>query len=90
MREAIFLTTWAIQHTIDTNSGGVDGPIRIAVMERDHLGVWQTRLLADNEVDDQGQAVESARQSLRDWRDSLAPPDNGGDSAGGISAPPTL
>lgn len=89
VREATFLTTWAIQHVIDTNSGGVDGPIRIAVMERDPMGAWQSRLLEDNEVDDQGQAVESARQSLRDWRDSLTPPENGEKADEGISTPPT-
>lgn len=89
VREATFLTAWAIQHVIDTNPGGVDGPIRIAVMERDPGGAWQSRLLTDNEIDDQGQAVESARQSLRDWRDSLTPPDNGDEADNDIPAPPT-
>lgn len=86
--EATFLTAWAIQHVIDTNPGGVDGPIRIAVMERDLHGALNTRILTDNEVDDQGQAVESARQSLRDWRDSLTPPNNGDDADADVPAPP--
>jgi len=90
VREATFLTTWAIQHVIDTNSGGVDGPIRIAVMESDNLGLWQSRLLTDNEVDDQGQAIESARQSLRDWRESLTPPENGEQPDEGVPLPPTV
>lgn len=89
VREATFLTAWAIQHVIDTNSGGVDGPIRIAVMERNPGGAWQSRLLTDNEVDDQGQAVESARQSLRDWRHSLTPPHIGDEADDDIPAPPT-
>ena len=86
--EATFLTAWAIQHVIDTNPGGVDGPIRIAVMERDAGGAWYSKLLTANEVDDQGQAVESARQSLRNWRDSLTPPGNE-EADGNIPAPPT-
>jgi 20S proteasome alpha/beta subunit len=90
VREATFLTTWAIQHVIETNPGGVAGPIRVGVMERDPGGAWQSRLLSDNEVDDQGQAVESARQSLRDWRDSLTPPNNGNDGGEGVPPPPTL
>jgi len=90
VREATFLTTWAIQHVIDTNPGGVAGPIRIAVMERNSVGGWQTRSLTDNEIDDQGQAVESARRSLRDWRDSLMPPQNDEEHDAGIPAPPTL
>lgn len=90
VREATFLTAWAIQHVIDTNPGGVAGPIRIAVIERDAGGAWQTRSLTDNEVDDQGQAVESARQSLRNWRDSLAPPENGEQPDAEVPPPPTL
>lgn len=90
VREATFLTEWAIQHVIDTNPGGVAGPIRIAVMERNPGGAWQSRLLTDNEVDDQGQAVESARQSLRDWRNSLTPQEIGEEGSEDIPAPPTL
>ena len=28
VREAVFLATWAVQHVIDVNPGGVAGPIR--------------------------------------------------------------
>jgi 20S proteasome alpha/beta subunit len=90
VREATFLTTWAIQHVIDTNPGGVAGPIRIAVMERDQNGAWNSRLLTDNEVDDRRQAVESARQSLRDWRDSLTPTHNGIEPEEYVAVPPTM
>jgi hypothetical protein len=34
VREGIFLSTWAVQHVIDTNPGGVAAPIRLAVFER--------------------------------------------------------
>lgn len=71
VREATLLTTWAIQHVIDVNPGGVAGPIKIAVMERDPGGIWQTRYLSDNEVDDHGQSIESALDQLRAWKDAL-------------------
>jgi hypothetical protein len=90
VREATFLTTWAIQHVIDTNPGGVAGPIRVGVMEQNPGGAWQSRLLSDNEVDDHRQAVESARQSLRDWRDSLATPSKDNDRGEDVPPPPTL
>jgi 20S proteasome alpha/beta subunit len=89
VREATFLTAWAIQHVIDTNPGGVAGPIRIAVMESGPMGGWQSRPLSDNEIEDHNQAIESARQSLRDWRESLSPPANGDEQGEDIPPPPT-
>lgn len=86
--EAIFLTAWAIDHTCDTNSGGVAPPTRISVMERQADGSYQCRSLSENEVDDQGQLITSARQSLRDWRESLTPPNNGEAPDENIPAPP--
>lgn len=86
--EAIFLTAWAIDHTCETNSGGVAPPTRIAVMERQDDGSYHCRSLSENEVDDQGQLIASARQSLRDWRDGMAPPDNGDADDQDIPAPP--
>lgn len=87
--EAVFLTAWTIQHVCETNPGGVAGPTRIAVMERQPGGGYQSRLVSDNEVDDQGQLITSARQALRDWRDSLSPPDVGEEPDENIPAPPT-
>lgn len=86
--EATFLTAWAIQHVCEVNPGGVAPPTRIAVMERQADGSYQCRALSDNEVDDQGQLITSARQALRDWRDSLTPPDNGEAPDEDIPAPP--
>ncbi len=70
--EATLLTAWAIQHVIDTNPGGVAGPIRIGVMEQNQGGGWQARNLTDNEVDDHGQAIGSALDAMRAWRTSLS------------------
>ena len=86
--EAIFLTAWAIEHTCETNSGGVAPPTRIAVMERQADNTYRCRALSDNEVDDQGQLITSARHALRGWRDSLSPPDNGEGPDEDISLPP--
>jgi 20S proteasome alpha/beta subunit len=70
IREAIFLTTWAIQHVIETNPGGVAGPIRIAVLESAN-NQRQARELPIDEIAEHQQAVESARSALRTWRDRL-------------------
>lgn len=64
--EAAFLAVWAVQHVIDVNSGGVDGPIRVAVLEG---GV--ARNLSEDEISAHLQAVDSAAEALREWRDSM-------------------
>lgn len=87
--EATFLTAWVITHVCETNPGGVAPPINIASMERQQDGTYDSRLVPANEVDDQGQLIESARQSLRDWRDNMAPPDNGDEEDANIPVPPT-
>lgn len=67
--EAVFLTTWTIRHVIDVNPGGVADPIRIATLTNN--GGVEARLMPEAEIDEHLQAVESAAQSLRDWRDGL-------------------
>jgi hypothetical protein len=70
IREAIFLTTWVIQHVIDTNPGGVAGPIRIAVLEK-VADNWEARELPDDEISEHKEAVVSASDALRRWRDTV-------------------
>jgi hypothetical protein len=74
VREAVFLATWTVQHVIDVNPGGVSGPIRVAVIERDPVGTFVARELPDTELDEPKQAIESAAQALRDWRQNMQNP----------------
>jgi hypothetical protein len=71
VREAVFLSTWTIQHVIDTNPGGVAGPIRIAVLENVN-NQWQARELPVDEIAEHQQAIESAATALRTWRDECS------------------
>jgi hypothetical protein len=85
VREGVFLATWTVQHVIDVNPGGVAGPIRVAVVEATSEG-YVARELPDAEIGEHQQAVESARDALRDWRRSI-----GGQSAvaaEGVPQPP--
>lgn len=70
VREGMFMATWVIQHVIDTNPGGVAGPIRVAIYEFD-AGQPHARHLDIAEIAEHQQAVESARAALRGWRDEL-------------------
>jgi len=85
--EATLLTTWAIQHVIDTNPGGVAGPIKIAILEESSAGNWVGRQLTQNEIDEHLQAVESGMDALRAWRASLS---TTGPGTPGTPPPPTL
>jgi 20S proteasome alpha/beta subunit len=70
VRDAIFLATWVISHVIETNPGGVAGPIRMVVLEEEG-GNLTAKELPEDEIDEHKQAVESATEALRDWRDQL-------------------
>jgi hypothetical protein len=70
VQEAVFLATWTIEHVIATNPGGVAGPIRTCVLEREGA-IYRTRELADEEIDEHRQAVKSAESALREWRDKI-------------------
>jgi hypothetical protein len=100
--EATFLAIWTVQHVIDTNPGGVAGPIRIATFIKDQAGNFQAICrrhaaaepgkrtggfeLPDSEIQEQQQAIESAAHALRDWRDKL----QSGDAADNAPAVPEL
>ena len=84
VREAVFLAAWTIQHVIDTNPGGVDGPIRISVFEKDNANSYIARELPDTEIEEHKQAFESAGQALRDWRTNI----QSGDAAVTVPPPP--
>jgi 20S proteasome alpha/beta subunit len=84
--EAIFLATWAVQHVIDTNPGGVAGPIRVATFSLDQAGNFQARELPESEIQEHQQAIESAANALREWRDKL----QSGDAASDAPAQPEL
>jgi len=86
VREAVFLATWAVQHVIDTNAGGVDGPIRIAVLEKDGAGNFVGRELQDTEIDTQQEVVTSAKAALKEWKNGIY----SGRAAEGVPPPPSL
>lgn len=69
--EGKLLATWAVKYAIDTLAQGVGSPIDIATIERDETGAWQLRELGRNDVDETLQAIQSASDALRQWRDGL-------------------
>jgi len=84
VREATFLATWTIQHVIDTNPGGVAGPIRITVFKKDLSGTYSVYEIPEDELEEHQQAIESAADALRNWRSGV----ESGDAAKGVPPPP--
>jgi hypothetical protein len=84
LREAIFLATWTVQHVIDTNPGGVAGPIRVATFSVDEAGALSAAELPDDDISEHQQAIESAAAALRNWRDEI----QSGDAAQDAPEPP--
>jgi 20S proteasome alpha/beta subunit len=85
VREAVFLATWTVEHVIHTNPGGVAGPLRIATLQQGPGGL-AARELPDTEIDEHRQAMASAAQALRAWRDGM----QSGAAAEGVAGPPEM
>lgn len=72
VQEAVWLTTWVMEHVCKVNPGGVAPPLRISVIERGEDNSWKARSLTDDEIDDHRQSIVSAEGELRTWREALA------------------
>lgn len=70
LRDAVFLTTWALHYTIETIPGGVSDPLYIGEL-RAEGGRYTAHELSRDNIHEHLAAIEDARKSLRDWRDSL-------------------
>lgn len=81
---ATFLAVWVVQHVINVNPGGVAGPIRVSVFERNAIGGYDAKELQPAEIDAHVTAIDDAAEALRKWRNDI----QSGAAAGGVAAPP--
>ena len=63
VQEATLAVTWTLDHAIAVNPGGVNGPARIAVLERNERG-FRARLLADDDLNEHRSWIEDAKRQL--------------------------
>lgn len=71
---AALAVTWALDHAIAVNPGGVNGPARIAVLER-HQGNFRARLLTDSEMQEHREWIGGAKQAMANTLPSASGPD---------------
>ena len=64
LNEGIFAVTWTLQHAIELNPGGINGPPQIAVLSPDENGDLLARLLDDAELAEHLDNVRGAEEYL--------------------------
>jgi hypothetical protein len=75
VQDAIFAVAWALDHVIKVNPGGINGPIRIAVLERDPLskGKFRARMLDDDDLQEHFDNIAAAKERLRTFPAAQTP-----------------
>jgi len=64
VQDATFAVTWTLEHAVKTNPGGINGPVRIAVLEK-HQGKFRARILEESDLEEHQQNIEQAKERLR-------------------------
>ena len=69
LQDAKFAVTWTLSHAIDVNAGGINGPICMAVLERDgsQEQEFTARILDKSELDEHQKNIEDAKNELREY-----------------------
>jgi 20S proteasome alpha/beta subunit len=86
VQEGVFAVTWALDHAIRVNPGGVNGPSRVAVLENTGSGHYGARLLSPADLDEHRQNIDEAKKVLRGFRTSSS---KMAESAPDLPNPPT-
>lgn len=68
--EGIFYVAWGLQHAIELNPGGINGPLQIAVLASSG-GNYKARLLNDEELGEHLDHVKGVNDYLAKYRDIL-------------------
>jgi hypothetical protein len=68
--EGIFAAVWALQHAIELNTGGINGPSQIGVLCRDETR-FASRLLTDAEIQEHLANCAGIEEHLAMYRDVL-------------------
>ncbi len=82
LNQGVFAVTWALQHTIELNPGGINGPMQIGIL--DPSKSTKARLLTDDELSEHIDSVEGAERYLANYPSTIA-----GGSAQPVPKPPS-
>jgi Proteasome subunit len=71
INDGIFAATWALDHAVDVNSGGVNRPIRVSVLCANPEGKLVVAVLPDEVLDEHRQNIKGAKEAVRDYCKNL-------------------
>jgi 20S proteasome alpha/beta subunit len=66
VQDATFAVTWTLDHAVQVNPGGINGPVRIAVMEK-RSSRYEARILQDADLEEHRQNIQQAKDRLRSF-----------------------
>jgi hypothetical protein len=64
VQDATFAVTWTLDHAVKINPGGINDPVRIAVLEK-QAGKLRARLLDEADLEEHRQNIGQAKDRLR-------------------------
>jgi hypothetical protein len=74
LAEGVLAAYWALHNAIELNTGGINGPIQVAVLRRPAPdAAFEARLLGDDELAEHAGAIASIEDYLADYRQQLTP-----------------
>jgi hypothetical protein len=72
VNEAVFSVTWTLDHAVAYNAGGINGPVKIAVLEN-ISGKLRARILEEEELFEHRDNINECKETLRSMRDKHQP-----------------
>lgn len=70
--EAVFAVTWALDHVVAINPGGINGPVKISVLEK-KMNKLRARMLSDEELFEHRENIKECKNALRELRHKHQP-----------------
>jgi len=68
INDGTFAAVWTLEHAIQVNSGGVNGPVQVAILEKSKNNELEARILGKDELGEHSQAVNDAKEALREFK----------------------
>lgn len=80
--EGVFYVLWALEHTINLNPGGINGPAQIATLTKGDVGAV-ARILSDEDLIEHNDNIKAVKEHLSAYKEILQ-----GSEAKDIPEPP--
>lgn len=68
LADGLLAATWTLDHSIECNSGGIKGPVALAVLSRDAKGEFVARMLDAGDLAEHREHIAEMKELLRNQR----------------------